>query len=47
MAPKEGRALTKRIAADLTRFDGLALDNVPERRKLARWIAANFVPRGP
>jgi hypothetical protein len=35
-----------RIAQQLTQLDGLCLDNAPERRKLARWIAANFTPKG-
>lgn len=39
------RTTVARIAQQLTQLDGLALDNAPERRKLARRIAANFVPR--
>ena len=39
-------ALIARIARQLMQLDGIALDNEPERRKLARWIAANFTPRG-
>ena len=34
------------IARQLTQLDGLCLDNAPERRNVAAWIAANFTPRG-
>ena len=40
------KAEAARIADQLTQFDGLALDNEPERRRLARWIAAHFTPKG-
>lgn len=41
------RASIARIVRQLAQLDGLALDNLPERRRLARWIAANFVRREP
>lgn len=37
----------KRIAAELCDFDGLCLDNAPERRLLAMWIAENFTRKVP
>ena len=40
------RASIARIARQLEQLDGLALDNAPERRRLARWIVANFTPKG-
>jgi hypothetical protein len=36
------RALSVEIAHQLEELDGLCLDNVPERHRLARWIAATL-----
>jgi hypothetical protein len=45
--PTSRREEIKQIAAELCAFDGLCMDNEPERRKLATWIAQNFTRKAP